>query len=65
MPKYKSKQQRYRKFFLSGRGGGEGGGEGGRREGAAAFVFGQSAQWKMMMIFRPQQDAKTGDEINT
>ena len=44
--------------------GGRGGGWG-RGEGAAAFVFGQSAQWKMMMIFRPQQDAKTGDEINT
>ena len=45
----------------------EGGGVGGwgRWKGAAAFVFGQSAQWKMMMIFRPQQDAKTGDEINT
>ena len=41
------------------------GGGGWKEERSVAFVFGQSAQWKMMMIFRPQQDAKTGDEINT
>ena len=38
------------------KGGGKGGG-GGKEEGAAAFVFGQSAQGNMWMIFRPLQDA--------